>query len=318
ALAAKANCRTFFVAHPEEGAAVKSVARELHIDARVFVLNGPSTNSLEIFNEAGLLPVLNSLDQATLWAQAFPDAAAALHVDVGMNRFGVPTQDVDELLQIPSLAPTLLMAHLSHAGTPEDAINQAQLEKFGLLTQKLPGVPTSLSSTGGTLIGAGFGFDMLRLGVGLFGVSPFETSVPEVLPVATLKAEVLQVQTVPAGSPVGYNGTFCADRPSRIATLAVGYGDGLPRHAPTSSENGPSATVHIGGALCPVVGRVSMDLTTVDITEAPEHVVAGDQAEIFGNNSPIEAFASACGTIGYELLTRLSPRTRRLYVFGSN
>ncbi len=312
ALARHGDCRTFFVAHPEEGARLREALRDSVPDAEIFILNGPTRASLPIFDEGRLTPVINSLAQATLWAETRPGAPCAVHADVGIHRLGVPAEELSDVLSLRDLKPTLFMAHLSCAGAPDDPTNEAELKRFRTLAADAGDVRLSLVSTGGALIGEAFGFDLLRLGVGLYGVSPFGAPVPEVKPVATLTAEVLQVQSVPVGGRVGYGGLFEAARPTRLATLAIGYGDGFPRAAPASGGEA-SVRVVIGGTPCPVVGCVSMDLVTVDITDAPASVAPGDAAEIFGDAAPIEEAAAACGTIGYELLTRLSPRVTRTY-----
>ncbi|MEO1014979.1 MAG: alanine racemase, partial [Pseudomonadota bacterium] len=282
ALVERGGCQTFFVAHPEEGARLRDGLADLAPEAEIFVLNGPTLASLPVFRAARLTPVVNSLRQARLWTDHHAGEPCGLHADVGIHRLGVPADEIDAALALPGLNATLFMGHLSCAGTPDDPTNDQELERFRMLADRAGKARLSLVSSGGALIGDAFGFDLIRLGVGLYGVSPFGEEVKEVKPVATLTAEVLQAQTVPAGGRVGYSGLFEAKRPTRLATLALGYGDGFPRAAPADGGAG-SVNVVVGGAACPVVGCVSMDLVTVDVTEAPGDVAPGDQAEVFGD-----------------------------------
>ena len=313
ALVAAHGARTFFTAHPEEGALLRKALSSGAPEATIYILNGPTPESLPLFAEAGLSPVLNSLHQATVWARACPGAPAALHVDSGMNRLGAPRGELAEISALEGLNIDLIMSHLACAATPGARENAAQREAFEgaaeMFTETFPDARRSLASSAGALIAPDFAYDAVRFGVGLYGVNPLDDGPSPIVPVATLRAEVLQVQTLATGEAVGYGGTFIAERPTRMATLALGYGDGFPRAASNAAE------VFLGGARCPVIGRVSMDVTTIDVTDAPEPVAPGDRAEVYGARVRIEETAAACGTIGYELLTGLSPRVRRRYLW---
>ncbi|MBI1392058.1 MAG: alanine racemase [Alphaproteobacteria bacterium] len=316
-LAIRCACNMFFVAHPEEGLALRKALDRIAPTAEIFVLNGPSERSLPAFDAGKLTPILNSLAQTRLWTAERAGVPAALHADVGINRLGVPANELEEALGAPGLNLCLLMGHLSCAGTPDNSANAIELTRFRELAKAARAPRASLVSSGGVMISEEFGFDVVRLGVGLYGVSPFDAPIPEVRPAATLTAEILQVQSLRMDAKVGYGGLFRARRPTRLATIALGYGDGLPRHAPPS-DDANRAYVDVGGVACPLVGRVSMDLATIDITDAPTEVAAGDRVEVFGDKMPIESIAAACGTIGYELLTRLSPRVVRRYLVGGS
>ena len=305
-LAKRKNCQVFFVAHAIEGVQLRAGLADLAPGAEIFVLNGP-IGDLQIYHDARLTPVLNSLDQAKQWVEAHPDMPAAVHFDTGFNRLGAPEREIDAILSLKRLRINMVMSHLAHAGTRAHPATGQQKRRFDALQAKCPDARRSLVSTGGALIGPDYGADLLRLGIGLYGVSPFGCPVDEIDPVATLSAPVIQIFDIAPGDAVGYDGLFVADRPTRIATLSIGYGDGFPRAA------GDGANVSIGGFTCPVVGRVSMDLTTIDITHAPGAISIGDRAEIFGRTAPIEHVAKACNTIGYELLTRLGRRVERRY-----
>lgn len=311
ALAREAGCRIFFVAHAEEGVRLRADLAEDAPDAEIFVFHGGSPATLELFGEARLTPILNSLDQARLWA-ARGRGPAALHIDTGMRRLGAPAGEIAAIAEIDGLSISVLMSHLANGFDADHPANASQRDALAGAAARFPGAAVSLAASGGALLGPAYAFDMVRLGVGLYGVDPLErdddAGSDVVAPVARLTAEVLQTQDVAPGERVGYGGTFEAKRPTRLATVALGYGDGFLRAG--SNE----AQAFVGGAPCPVAGRISMDLTTLDVTDAPTPVSPGDRAEFFGPNLPIEAAARACGTIGYELLTRLGPRVARRYV----
>lgn len=294
ALRRRENCRTFFVAYSEEGAALRTT---LGPDAEIFVFNGPFPEFLRTYSDFNLTPVLNSLDQATLWAAEMGGAPAALHIDTGMHRLGVPPAVLGAVRAINSLNITLVMSHLACASDVSNALNERQRTAFSSLAEQFPNARKSLASSGGALIGEQFGFDMVRLGVGIYGVSPLDDGASGIAPVATLTAPVIQVHSMKAGETVGYGASFTARRNSALATISLGYGDGYPR----SASNMGAA--FLAGVHCPIVGRVSMDLIVLDITDAPVRPKTGDRAEFFGPNLSIDKAAGACGTIGYELLT---------------
>lgn len=296
------NCRTFFVAYSEEGAALRTA---LGPDAEIFVFNGPFPEFLKTYRDFALTPVLNSQGQAALWAREMPGAPAALHVDTGLHRLGVAPADLGAIKAIDDLNIALVMSHLACASDGAHPMNERQRAAFAPIAGEFANARRSLASSGGALIGEEFGLDMVRLGVGLYGVSPFDDRSVAFAPVATLTAPVIAVHSMKAGETVGYGATFAATRDSALATVALGYGDGYPR----AGSNRGSA--FLAGARCPVVGRVSMDLIVLDATDAPERPKIGDRAEFFGITISIDAAAEACGTIGYELLTGIGGLARR-------
>jgi alanine racemase len=312
----KEGCRTFFVAYSEEGAALR---RALGAGPEIFVFNGPFPDSLPAYRDAALTPVLNTPEQAALWAEAAPGAPTALHVDTGMNRLGLSSDEAASLAAHSGLNATMVISHLACAAAPDHPMNDRQRAAFAEIAGRFPHARKSLSSSGGALIGAPFAFDLVRLGVGLYGVNPHDDRPSEMKPVARLTAAIIQLRRAAAGETVGYGATFTTRRPTVLATVALGYGDGLPRAA---SNRGSAA---LGGVPCPIVGRVSMDLTVLDVSDAPAPPQIGDRAEFFGERISIDAAAKACGTIGYELLTHvgglarprpgLGGRVRRRYLW---
>lgn len=288
ALAAE-GCRTFFVAHPQEGLALR---RALGAGPTVAVLDGCSPGEA---GEGALTPVLNSL--ADLAAHG---GRGMLHLDTGMARLGLPPEEWGEAAA--RFAPPWVMSHLVAAEEPGDATNDLQRRRFAEGAALFAGAKRSLANSSGCFLGEGFRTDLARPGAALWGLNPTPGAPNPMERVARVAAPVLQIRDVPEGASVGYGGTWTAPRPSRVATVALGYADGLPR----AFQNGGSAV--IAGVRVPVVGRVSMDLTTLDVTDAPGAKVGG-VAEF---PDPDE-IARLSATIGYEILTRLGKRFERRY-----
>jgi alanine racemase len=294
---ANAGARRFFVAAAEEGAAVRQA---LGPGPQIAVLSGHMPGDTEMIQDLDLTPMLNSLDQITRHLEALPGHPFGVQLDTGMNRLGVEMPEWQAVAPIlVEAGPELLMSHLACADDPDHPLNDVQLRAFHEMTDGT-GLPRSLAATGGILLGPRYHFDLTRPGVGLYGGLPYTAAIPAV----TLSLPVIQTREVAPGEAVGYGCTWVAERPSVIATVAGGYADGLPR-----SLSG-KAQLWDGDTPCPLVGRVSMDLITVDITDLAEIPRA---LEILGPNQTIDALADVAGTIGYEILTALGPRYTRRY-----
>lgn len=298
---AQAGARQFFIAVAEEATALRQA---LGAGPAIYVLSGHMAGDTDMIHDLDLIPMLISLDQMIRHFESLPDQPFGIQIDTGMNRLGM---EAAEWLAVASLAleraPKLVMSHLACADAPDHPMNPDQLAEFTDLTDGI-GVPRSLAATGGILLGPGYHFDLTRPGVGLYGGAPFV----EAQPVIRLSLPVVQVREVGAGESVGYGCSWVADRPSRIATVAAGYADGLARRL------APALRLYAEGVACPVVGRISMDLITVDVTD-----LQGDPAvlDILGPDQDIEALAAAAGTIGYEVLTALGARYSRRYISGA-
>jgi alanine racemase len=294
---AAAGARRFFVALAEEGAAVRQA---LGPGPQIAVLSGHMAGDTEMIHDLDLTPMLNSLEQITRHLESLPGHPFGVQLDTGMNRLGVEMLEWQAVAPIlVEAGPELLMSHLACADEPDHPLNETQLQAFLEMTEGT-GLPRSLAATGGILLGPRYHFDLTRPGVGLYGGLPYEAAIPAL----TLSLPVIQTREVAPGEAVGYGCTWVADRPSLIATVAAGYADGLPR---TLSNR---AQLWDGDTPCPLVGRVSMDLITVDITHLPE---VPKTLDILGPNQPVDALADMAGTIGYELLTSLGPRYTRRY-----
>lgn len=304
ALAREAG-RTFFVTYMEEGDALRRALEYAAPDAAIYVFNGLSARAPADYSERGLVPVLNSLSEARLWAAA-GRGAAALHIDTGMNRLGADMAEVDAIASLAGLEIDLVLSHLACASDPDHPMNERQRLRFESAASRFPNARRSLSASGGALMDARYHYDVIRPGIALYGASPFDRPVKDLRPVARLTAPIIQIRDIKAGDAIGYGSTFSASHAMRIATIAIGYGDGFIR------AGGARGSAVIGGARRPILGRISMDLAVLDASGAGD-VRIGDRAELFGPAHAIEDAARDAGTIAYELLTDLGPRVARIY-----
>ena len=315
---ASAGADSFFVATLEEATEVKARAP----GATVYVLNGIFPGAAAAMIECGAVPVLSSLPEVAEWGQAAPSRQqplpCALHVDTGLNRLGLSAAELQQLAAnmhlLDRLDVKLVMSHLACADEPGHQKNQQQREIFERLQPLLPSVPLSLAASDGVMLGRHFHYDLVRPGYALYGGQAVAERPSPVKPVVEAYARVLQLRTLAPGQSIGYSATFVAKRMSRIAVIAAGYADGCLRHLSAGNDQ-QGGHVAFRGWRAPIVGRVSMDLITVDITDLEETPIErGDWAEIIGPTITIEDIGRASGTIGYEVLTRLSPRFTRIYI----
>ena len=296
---AQAGARVFFTATFGEALAVR---RALGEGPQVFVLNGPAAGDAAQMHAAKLTPVLNSLAQIKLWDARGP---AALHIDTGMNRLGIgPEELAHASVALKGASLALVMSHLACASSVTHEMNALQRTRFIDAATLFPKAPLSLASTAGALIGAEYHFDLIRPGIGLYGSGGLDTGNPALSTVATIEAPIMQVRDVEAGDTFGYGATFTAAKKMRTATVALGYADGFLR-----SLGGHGYGV-LGGAKCAILGRISMDLTILDVTgRADAH--PGAMVEFLGPNAPLEDVAALAGTAPYEILTTFAGIVRR-------
>ncbi|HEX3754421.1 MAG TPA: alanine racemase [Rhizomicrobium sp.] len=311
---AEAGCDSFFVARLAE--AIK--LRQTLPQARIFVLDGAAPDAVPALLSHNLIPVLNSLADIASW-QAAANATdqileAVVHVDTGMSRLGLPSYELSVLAaeakkRLAGLNLVLVMSQLACADEPDAAMNREQLSRFRQALAMLPPAPASLAASAGILLGPDYHFDLVRPGVGLYGAHPrgLKTDNP-MKTVAFLTGKVLQVRRIDVGECVGYGASFSARKPLLLATLALGYADGLVRAA---SNRGVAAFC---GKLVPFVGRISMDLVTVNVTDLAVEPRAGDEMELLGDSVSLEMLAEAAGTNAYEILNSLGRRVPRHYL----
>ncbi len=312
----RAGCKTFFVADLAEAAAARSAAQE----TAIYVLSGLMPSTVATFAELHARPVIGSLVELAEW-DAFCSAnqwhgGAALHVDTGMNRLGISANEAAALaprIRAENHGITLLMSHLACAELPEHPLNDRQIKVFREVRLLYRGIPSSLANSSGIFLGNPAHCDMVRAGAALYGVNPTPGKSNPMRPVVELQARILQVRSVPRGETVGYDAMWSAKRATRIAVVAIGYGDGFMRAA-GSSDAQPGADAIVAGTRCPIVGRISMDLMAIDITDLPgSEARRGDLVTLIGHEISVDDIASVAGTIGYEVLTSLGNRYHRVY-----
>jgi alanine racemase len=319
------GCHNFFTAHLSEALEISPLIHpslrpqrshpEIADPPMLAVLHGILPGEEKIFFERNITPVLCSLPDIALWraeaARRETTLPALIHIDTGMSRTGLAPAELATLKDDPSLLDGLkiryVMTHLVSAEIPTDPINQTQLTRFNAAKPLFPTAGASLANSSGTFLGENFTADLTRPGAALYGVNPTPGCPNPMRPVVTLSARILQIREIPQGETVGYNGIWTAPRPSRIATVAVGYADGYHRSLSNTGK------AFWNGDEIPLVGRVSMDLTTYDITDWPD-LREGASLELLGKNHPVDALAAEAGTNGYEILTSLGRRYQRRYL----
>ena len=300
----RAGARIFFVAQAGEGVRARAA---LGPHARLYVLNGLESGAeAGDYLAAGLAPVIGSFGEYTRWDKTQP---FALHVDTGMNRLGFALADLDPA---KLKTPALLMSHLVSAEDWAAPSNARQIAAFDCARALFPGVPASLANSSGVFLPQRPHYDLARPGYALYGGNPTPGRENPMKPVATLEVSVQQVRWIEPGETAGYNGRWTARRRTRLAVLLMGYADGLPFGA-GATDSGPGPEVRIAGRMCPLVGRISMDLCMADVTYLPEGAVGpGARVEVFGAHAALDTFAAKSGTIGYNVLTGLGKRYERV------
>lgn len=314
------GCRTFFVATPGEGRAL----RKLLPQAVIYILAGLMPGTADALRKHNLRPVLNSAEEIKEWASLSAKVGEALpcavHIDSGMNRLGLSAAEVEAVAAARDLWSTvklsLVMSHLACADEPEHPKSETQRKIFDQLRARLPRALASIANSAGMLLGRAYVYDLVRPGIALYGGKPQSRGQHEFAPVVHLMGRILQVRNVSPGETVGYGATRTLTRPSRVATVAVGYADGFFRSL--STKDGETGFVaYAGNHAAPILGRVSMDLITVDVTDVPEAFSArGDFVELMGPHVTAQIVAHHAGTIDYEVLTNLGARAFRRYIGG--
>jgi alanine racemase len=316
----RAGCKTFFVATLGEAKALRALLPE----AVIYVFAGLLPETAKAFHAFGLRPVLNSADEIREWADYCAHAGeklpCAVHIDSGMNRLGMSSEDVEAVSGALDLWSTLtlslVMSHLACADDPAHGKNAAQRRTFDTLRARLPKALASLANSAGILLGPDFAYDLVRPGIALYGGHPRRRGANPFRTVVHLEGRILQIRKVAAGETIGYGATRTLQRPSRVAVVSVGYADGLFR-ALSSKDGEEGHMVYLGPHAAPILGRVSMDLITVDVTAVPESVSRrGAWVELIGPNATAQEFAARAGTIDYEVLTHLGRRVLRRYIGG--
>ena len=317
---AKAGCKTFFVATPEEAA----TARAALPSAVIYVLNGLIQNNGDDYARIDARPVIGDLSELAEWdvfcRRTGWAGGAAIHIDTGMHRLGLTVAEAQGLIPRINAGDhgiSLVMSHLACAETLNHPLNGKQVATFREIASLYSGVPASLANSSGIFLGAQFQFDLVRPGAALYGVNPTPEADNPMQPVVDLKARIVQTRNVERGEGVGYGGTWTARRPTRLAIVSAGYADGYFRAA-SSNDGTRGAEVVVAGKRCPIAGRVSMDLIAIDVTDLPNNAARrGHMVTLIGEGITVDELAHHFGTIGYEVLTSLSRRYARIYKGGA-
>lgn len=296
---AEAGCERFFVATLEEGAE----ARACLPGKEIFVLNGLGRAEEAEFIRLGLIPVINTPEQASRW-----EGECVVQVDTGMTRLGISAADLEKI-DFSRLRVKFVMSHLACADTPEHPQNKTQLNNFKKALGFFPGVPASLAASAGVFLGADYHFNLARCGIALYGGNPLPGGSNPMRSAVRLTAPIIQIRRVDSKTAVGYGATREVEGGTVIATIAAGYADGMLRGL------GNRGKCFVAGREASFLGRVSMDLITADVTGVPEGLLAeGVEAELIGESYTISDMARDAGTIDYEIITRLGSRFKRHYV----
>jgi alanine racemase len=310
---ARAGATTFFTITLDEALEI----RPLLPKAEIFVLYSVPPGAEAECERHGFAPVLNTLGDVERWGrfcrQIGRPLPAALHLDTGMNRLGLSPAEAETLVAEPDrldgIGLSLVMSHLACADEPDHALNRLQLSRFQGLSRRLPAARRSLANSAGCFLGPDYRFDLGRPGASLYGLAPLRNQINPMAQPVRLQAKILQVRDVDTPETVGYGATHRIAGPRRLATVAAGYADGYLR---SLSSRG---VVHLGDRPANLVGRVSMDLITLDVTDLPrDEAVPGAFVDLIGPHNTADDVAAAAGTIGNEILTSLGRRYLRRYV----
>ena len=305
-----AGCNAFFVATVEEGVSLRSILP----GAEIYVLEGVEHRSAEELLNSRLIPVLNTLSQAEVWARraAKGQARCILHIDTGMTRLGLCASDLaaiaSDRVYLSRLSIDYLMTHLACADEPGHDYNVRQQTLFTEAQKLFPGVPASIANSSGIFLAAGFHGGLVRPGIALFGSNPQPSGPNPMQEVVQLQGRIIQIREVEEPARVGYGGAAEVEPPARLATVAIGYADGYPR---ALSNRGHAL---VDGVRSPILGRISMDSLVADISAIPsDHVSEGDWATMIGGGIDLDCVAAAAGTISYEILCGIGQRVPREY-----
>lgn len=304
--------RRFFVATPDEGFALRA-ALPL---AEVAVLGGGLPYNTDAYLHAHIEPVLNSLHDIALWRDAARKVGkmlpAIIHLDTGMNRLGLSAAEGDALLKDPALLRGLdvimVMSHFACADEKYHPLTDTQYEQFHRFAENFPNAKKSLANSSGLFRSKDYHYDLVRPGMAMYGLNPTPEIISPMKPVVSLEARIIQTRHVKTGDTIGYSATHTFKGAGLIATVGLGYADGFHR------AHSGKAKLFWRGHPCPLVGRVSMDLVTVDLSNLPAPLPQpGDWLEVLGPHQSADQLAEIAGTIGYEVLTNLSDRYQRIY-----
>lgn len=309
------GCRDFFVAIAAEGIELRSALP----DARIHVFAGIASGTPDAFVAHNLIPVLNSLEDVATWRQVASHHTCDLHVDTGMSRLGFDQGEMAAIETDPSLIGglevDLVMSHLASADDESSNQSASQRTEFDEACQTIlnihPNARRSLANSSGVFLGPDYHYDLARPGAAIYGINPTPWTASPMRQTIHLKGKILQTRFVDTPRTVGYGASHTVSGPTRLATVGAGYADGYLR---SLSGNG---TAWLRNVEVPIVGRVSMDMITIDISAlADQEIGNGEWVTLIGGEHDTDATAREAGTIGYEILTSLGRRYQRRYING--
>ena len=299
----KNGCRHFFVATTEEALKL----REKSSFGKIYILNGIDKRDIKYIKNKKIIPVINSLDQIKLFQNKKTEIA--LHIDTGINRLGINQNDILKI-NYKKYNIVLLLSHLASADEMNNKYNYIQYKKFSKICNNLNYIKNkSLSNSMGTILNNKFHYDMIRPGIALYGGYYKNLKLKKIIkPVVKLKAKVIQIKKLKKNQFVGYNQTYKTSKSITIAILGIGYADGIFRKLSNKGK------VYYKGKKFNIIGRVSMDTITIDITKSSKIIKTNMYMEIINYENDIEKLAKECGTISNEILTSISSRVKRIYI----
>lgn len=308
---AQAGCQTFFVATLEEGVQL----RQLLPDRRIAVFHGVGEGESLAFINHQLIPVLNSPQQVARWHEVacdHRDARSILHVDTGMTRLGLTKTEWQALADTPSRVLdcqiSMIMSHLACASEPDHPANEQQVVSFNEARTAFAELPGSLANSSGIFLGAQWHADLARPGCSLYGITPNASQPNPMHPIAELSAPIIQLRVLDRDQAIGYGWTVERKKGAKLATVALGYADGIFRHVSNRLQ------AFVGPYKVPLVGRVSMDMMVFDVSEVPDgQLQQAGRVVVMDNRQTVDDLAQLADTIGYEIFTRLGRRIRRTY-----
>jgi len=310
---AEAGCRTLFVSNLHEARSARAAAPK----ATIYVLRGLYPGTGSAFAEISARPVINSLIEMAEWdvfvASSHWQGGFAVNVDTGMSRQGLTMQEAAAIaarLAVPTHGITLLMSHFDNLERADQV--DRQLAVFQDLRRLYAGIPATIANSAAIFLGAKTHCDLVRPGTALLGVNPTPSLRNPMLPVIELKARIVQVRTMAPGESIADNPGWTAKRQTRLAIVPVGYADGYPR---SGGANELTLQALVGGRPCKIVGRSTMDLMVIDVTDLPDQGLArqGEMVTLIGEGLGIDDLAAAARTSSVELLCNLGQRFHRVY-----
>ncbi len=312
---ATSGCKTFFVSDLAEARRARAAAPK----SNIYVLNGLYPGTAPTFAEVNAQPVISSFVEIAEWdafvASSQWTGGFALYVDTGKSRRGISPDEAVAFAartHLPRHGLTLLMSHLDHPEKPDHPLNNQQINVFRELRRHYRGIPASLANSSGIFVGPKAHFDLVRPGAALYGINPTPGVANPMQPVIELQVRIVQVRSLASGESIAHNDGWIAKRRTRVAVVAIGSADGYPRWGGVSDN---SLQAVVGGQLCRIAGRASMDLLAIDVTNLSDPTAArhGEMVTLIGEAISVDDLAVAAKATASEVLSNLGSRFHRIY-----